>query len=333
MNAGAEALQQRRQKCDQMFAVLGAALRLHAPDQILERRDGGGPCVAVVAVFQVDVLERSVPVLAQERREKMRHRITFDSALDLCATHHRRDLQTIAVVDVIGRQRDVRFGGLLLLGEKFLEIFPELVEERKVLREVVKNPANDALDLAIERIVAAHVGRPAEAGVGERVDEQSRRMSFLREERAVEHRRFEHRNLQARQLRLDAVGQIARLEDEVEQHRDHLDRHRLELVRLAAERGFLQVAQDVVHALRDARECDLRAADVEVGLAGLQARQSFVQIDARDDRRPRNVARRRRRERHEARARRAAESAAGKIARANATAAATTRAVLAHSGQ
>ena len=54
--------------------------------------------------------------------------------------------------------------------------------------------------------------------------------------------------------RLDAVGQILGLEDEVEQHRDHLDGHRLELVRLRAERRFLQVAQDVVHVLRDAGE-------------------------------------------------------------------------------
>ena len=61
-------------------------------------------------------------------------------------------------------------------------------------------------------------------------------MRLLREERAVEHRGLQHRNLQARKQRLDAVGQVPGLEDEVEQHRDHLDGHRFELVRLRAER-------------------------------------------------------------------------------------------------
>ncbi len=102
-------------------------------------------------------------------------------------------------------------------------------------------------------------------------------MRLLGEERAVEHRRLEHRDLQAGEQRLDAVGQVLGLEDEVEQHRDHLDGHRLELVRPMAERRFLQVAQDVVQALRDAGEADLRPADVEFGLARLQARQAFVQ--------------------------------------------------------
>ena len=43
----------------------------------------------------------------------------------------------------------------------------------------------------------------------------------------------------------------------------------------------------------------MRAVDVEAGLAVLQARQAFVQLGRRDDRRARNVARRRRRHRRE----------------------------------
>ena len=105
-------------------------------------------------------------------------------------------------------------------------------------------------------------------------------MGLFRKERAVEHRGLEHRNLQAGKLRLHAVGQVTRFENEIEQHRDHLDRHRLELVCLAAERRLLQVAQDVVHPLRDARERDLGAADIEVRLACLQPRQPFMQVDA-----------------------------------------------------
>ena len=102
-------------------------------------------------------------------------------------------------------------------------------------------------------------------------------MRLLREERAVEHRDLQHRNLQPREQRLDAVRQVARLEDEVEQHRDHLDRHRLELVRALAERRFLQVAQHVVHALRDSGERDLHRlrrrsrSDPAAAASGLRA--------------------------------------------------------------
>ena len=123
-------------------------------------------------------------------------------------------------------------------------------------------------------------------------------MVLLGEERAVQHRRLQHRDLQPREQRLDAVGQVLGLEDEIEQHRDQLDRHRLELVRLLAERRFLQVAQHVVRALRNARELDERAAaQVETALARLQSREALAQRRRRHDRRARDVARRRRRER------------------------------------
>ena len=96
-------------------------------------------------------------------------------------------------------------------------------------------------------------------------------MRLLREERAVEHRRLQHRDLQSADQRLDAVGQVLGLEDEIEQHRDQLDGHRLELVGLGADRRFLHVAQDVVHVLLQARELHRRAGEFEAGLAVLQA--------------------------------------------------------------
>ena len=157
---------------------------------------------------------------------------------------------------------------------------------------------DERVDVAVQGVVRPHHRRPAASRLGQRVHEQARRMVLLGEERAVEHRRLQHRDLQAREQRLDAVRQILGLEDEVEQHRDQLDRHRFELVRLLAERRLLQVAQDVVLALRDAGELDDRAAaEIEVRLAGLQAREALAQHRRRHDRRARDVARRRRRHR------------------------------------
>ena len=92
-------------------------------------------------------------------------------------------------------------------------------------------------------------------------------------------------------------GRSCGLEDEVEQHRDHLDRHRFELVRLLAERRLLQVAQDVVRALaespRTATTCaPPRSKSVSPACSRVRP---FAAGRRGDDRRARDVARRRRR--------------------------------------
>ena len=184
--------------------------------------------------------------------------ILLDAPFDLGLRYADRDLPAVALVDLLGRRQDVGFGGLFLLGEERLEVLAQLVEDREIVGKAVEDPMDDRVDLAIEGIVAAHCRRPAETGFGERVDEQARGVPLLGEERAVQHRRLQHRNLQPREQRLDAVRQILGLEDEIEQHRDQLDRHRLELVGFLAERRILQIAQNVVRALRYSRELDER---------------------------------------------------------------------------
>ncbi len=273
-------------------------LRLHAPDEILECRDRLTPRLALLAVGKVDALERFLPVLAQEDRQEVRDRIRLDPALDLGARDGDADLAPVVLVDLLGGRLDVRLGRLLLLGEERLQLLAQLVEDREVVGKSVEDLVDDAVDRLVKRIVLPHHRRPAEARLRQRVDQEPRRMRLLREERAVEHRRLQHRNLQARERCLDAVGEVAGLEDEVEQHRHQLDRHRFELVDALAERRLLQVAQHVVLAFRDARELDEHpAAQVESALARLQPREAFAQLRRRDDRRARLVARRRRRKR------------------------------------
>ena len=67
--------------------------------------------------------------------------------------------------DLLGARRDVRLGGLLLLGEERLELLAQLVEDREVVGEAVEDRVDDLLDLAVERILVAHRRRPAEAGL------------------------------------------------------------------------------------------------------------------------------------------------------------------------
>src|SRR4030095_15607554 len=93
-------------------------------------------------------------------------------------------------------------------------------------------------------------------------------------------------------------GKILVSKADAEQYRDYLDCHRLELVRLLAERRVLQVAEHVVRALRYPRELDEgAAADIETRLTRLQAREALAQRGCGHDRRAGDVTRRCRRER------------------------------------
>ncbi len=279
-----------------MLAVLGGLLGLHAPDQVLERADRRRPRLALVAVAQIAALERALQVPAQELGEELGYRVAFDAALDLGLRDRGGEVLAVALVDFLDVRGEVLLGRPLLGRQESLQLDTQLVEDREVVGESVDDPVDDPVDRAVQRIVLPHLGRPAEARRRERIDEQARRMGLLGEERPVQHRDLQHGDLQPREQRLDAVGEIARLEDEVEQHRDHLDGHRLELVDALPERRILQVAQDVVHALGDAGEGDLGALDVESGLSGLQPRQALVKAGRGHDRRARHVARRRRRQ-------------------------------------
>ena len=274
-----------------MPPVLVRFLGLHAPDEILERGDGLSPGLALLALLHVEVFQRGLPVHAQERRQEIRDRILLDAAFDLGLRHHCRDLLAIAAVDFLGGRLDVGFGGLFFLGKERLEVVAELVEDREIVGEAVENAMDDRIDLAIERIFLTHRRRPAETGFGECVDEQARGMTLLGEERAIQHGGFQHRNLKAREQCLDAVRQVLGLEDEIEQHRNQLDRHRLELIGLSSKRGVLQIAQHVVRALRNPRELDERAAtEIEARLACLQPREPLAERGRRHDRRARDVA-------------------------------------------
>ena len=137
---------------------------------------------------------------------------------------------------------------------------------------------NEALDLAVQRIVLTHRRRPADPSTRQRVDQLPRRVRLLREEGPVQHCRLEHGDLQASDQRLDAVRQVPRFENEIEQHRHQLDGHRFELVCLRAQRRLLQVAQDVVHVLLQAGEVEWSAREIEARFAVLQTCKRVTQL-------------------------------------------------------
>jgi len=83
-------------------------------------------------VLQVDLLERALPALAQERRQEIRDGEILDPALDFGLGDNRRDVLPVAQVDLLGRELDVSLGRLLLLIEERLEVLAQLVEDARL---------------------------------------------------------------------------------------------------------------------------------------------------------------------------------------------------------
>ena len=194
-----------------------------------------------------------------------------------------RDFVLIALIDLVGRRLNRQLGGLFLLNEKRLEILAQFVEQSDVVGELVENSMNEALDLAIQRVVLTHRRRPADARTRQRVDELPRRVRLLRKERSIQHRRLEHRDLQASDQGLDAVRQVPGFENEIEQHRHQLDGHRFELVCFRAQGRILQVAQDVVHVLLQTGDMQWSAGEIEARFAVLQSRKRVTQLRGYQD--------------------------------------------------
>ncbi len=204
-------------------------------------------------------------------------------ALDFRSRDHLRYFAAIALIDLLGRRLNVDFSGLFFGGEERLEVLAQRIEQADVVGEFIEHPMDDGLDLPVEGIVMPHRRRPADACARQFVNQHAGRMRLLGEERPIEHRRLQHRDLQTADQRLDAVGQVLGLEDEIEQHGHQLDRHRLELVGLVADRRVANVAQNVVHVLLQPGELHLRTGKIEARFAVLQPPQRIAQLGCHED--------------------------------------------------
>src|SRR5664279_1828029 len=101
-----------------MPAILGRALGLHAPYEILEGRDARAPRLAVLAVGEIHVLQGALPLLPQKRGEEVGNGAAFDPPLDFSLGDDRRDLLAVLLVDLVRRGLDVLLRGLFFRGEE-----------------------------------------------------------------------------------------------------------------------------------------------------------------------------------------------------------------------
>lgn len=90
----------------------------------------------------------------------------------------------------------------------------------------------------------------------------------LLEEAAIQHGHLDQRDLQPADQRLDRIGDVRVVEDEVEQHRDDVDRDRVKLPQMPAEIGTAEIAQYI----RRNGKADTRAHRQMISL-GLQRTQ------------------------------------------------------------
>ena len=140
------------------------ALRLHAPDEVLERGDARAPGLAVLAVVQVRLLEARLPLRAQERARESSGSDTASMRRSTSAARRPcwRSLRGRLLRDLLGARLDVRLGGLLFLGEERLELLAQLSKIARSSENSSRIAWTIDLDLLVQRILVAHRRRPAD---------------------------------------------------------------------------------------------------------------------------------------------------------------------------
>src|SRR5437588_90654 len=73
LQAAVQALEQIRQHRHELLALLGRALGLDAPHQVVERSQRRSPSLGLFPALEMQLLERSDPVVAQKAAEEIRH--------------------------------------------------------------------------------------------------------------------------------------------------------------------------------------------------------------------------------------------------------------------
>ncbi len=83
----------------------------------------------------------------------------------------------------------------LLLVQKTLELVENLCKHLDTFIELVQNSLDHRFQLRVQGVVAILLFTPADCGLGNGIEEFSRRVEFPREERLIQDRYLQHRNL------------------------------------------------------------------------------------------------------------------------------------------
>jgi hypothetical protein len=129
-----------------------------------------------------------------------------------------------------------------MLGKEIAELLLQHHENGDVLVELGHQPLDHFLDLAHQVALGRAFALIALAGLGQRVEQASRRMGLLHEHLAIQQRDLDRRAPPVCRSAPRRHGQVALVQQHVEQHADQVDRvlvHRVEagLRRIDAERS------------------------------------------------------------------------------------------------
>ena len=241
-----EPTQQTGQRLYQLAPFFRIALWLHAPDQFVSRHQ------------RLPVVDLGIGAALGQRAQQ-----TAPDAVEQ-VLHHRRQRRAQPVVDsVVGSatrfvaaqtfllalfgQTGGRFGTPRLFRferiDETCKIAVAGFEQAHVALEVAQDAIDDLRQLHVQRVVVADIAAPSQHGLRDEIEQTARRVGLAGEEAAIQHGHLDQRDLQPAHQRLDRIGDVRVVKDEVEQHRDDVDRDRVELPQMPAEIGTAEIAQ------------------------------------------------------------------------------------------
>ena len=179
LQAGSDALEQRRHSCGELAALFAALLGLHAPDQLVHRFDGLRPRITCRSAPDVNKDQQFEPLLDEKLKHRPRQRICLDSHADLLLrvafSHRERFLPEYAFG---GRARLV-FDALVFPCRELDQILTRSVKDRDVLVIAQDKLAQNALNFPEQLALVVEICGQADRDLGQCVEQLPGRMGLL----------------------------------------------------------------------------------------------------------------------------------------------------------
>jgi hypothetical protein len=175
-DAGAHALENRRNRAGELAPLLDGRLGLDAPEQLihgLERALPRGAFRAFARVHDQQVLD---PLLREEFHDRARRRRRLQPVGDRLLGRGLGDGEALDLLELLLRGLHLVGHVRIVLGDDFLEAFAHGVEDLHLFLEAVDQLLDEGLELVEKRAFGVEIRGQAQPDLPERVEQLARRM-------------------------------------------------------------------------------------------------------------------------------------------------------------
>ncbi len=153
--------------------------------------------------------------------------------------------QAFTILDDIGKGACGILGPVFFLVEERFQFRKDFRKHFDARVELVQNATNHRFEFRVKGVVAILVLAPTDCGVGDGVEEFSRRVKLPCEEFLVQYGHLEHRDLKAPDEGLHRSWNFLVVQNEIEHHRDDVEHHGVHFRHAVHDIRLLQIPEHV----------------------------------------------------------------------------------------